>query len=49
VAPLAVIEAFFLELRDRLYDDLPEKKRHHRQERRAVCGLMSRPDEPVDS
>ncbi|MGC8697159.1 MAG: MarR family winged helix-turn-helix transcriptional regulator [Halothiobacillus sp.] len=48
VAPLAVIEAFFIELRDRLYDDLPDKKRHHRPERRAVCGLMSHPDDPPD-
>ncbi len=44
VAPLALIEAFFLELRDRLYEDLPEKKRHHRQERRAACNLPSSQD-----
>ncbi len=47
-APLALIEAFFLELRDRLYDDLPDKKRHHRPERRAVCSLMSRSDGSAD-
>ncbi len=36
VAPLPLIEAFFLELRDRLYDDLPEKKR---PQRRGSCAL----------
>ncbi|WP_298218856.1 MarR family transcriptional regulator [Halothiobacillus sp.] len=44
VAPLAVIEAFFIDLRERLYDDLPEKKRHHRGERRATCGLPTSHD-----
>lgn len=36
VAPLPLIEAFFLELRDRLYDDLPDKKR---AQRRSSCTL----------
>lgn len=44
VAPLSVIEAFFIDLRERLYDDLPEKKRHHRGERRASCSLSTSHD-----
>lgn len=44
VAPLSVIEAFFIDLRERLYNDLPEKKRHHRGERRGGCSLSSSHD-----
>jgi MarR family transcriptional regulator, transcriptional regulator for hemolysin len=44
VAPLSVIEAFLIELRERLYDDLPEKKRHQRSERRASCSLPTSHD-----
>ncbi|ANJ67858.1 hypothetical protein A9404_11130 [Halothiobacillus diazotrophicus] len=41
--PVEQVEAFFIELRDRLYENLPEKKRHPRETRSDLGDVAGEP------